>query len=107
MKICRRQPAFHFELLFPYLFSFVEIDWSYAHSALAFLKRCERRPLKMQACAKDHATGVEVTFRLKAVASDSSPRILDASPRGEGEKAISPVLKALSMTVMHALCNAF
>jgi hypothetical protein len=24
MKICRRRPAFHFELLFPYLFSFVE-----------------------------------------------------------------------------------
>ena len=24
MKICRRLPTFHFELLFPYLFSFVE-----------------------------------------------------------------------------------
>jgi hypothetical protein len=26
MKIRRRLPAFHFELLFPYLFSFVEIS---------------------------------------------------------------------------------
>jgi hypothetical protein len=24
MRVCRRLPVFHFELLFPYLFSFVE-----------------------------------------------------------------------------------
>ena len=48
MKICQHQQAFHFELLFPYLFSFVEIGWSYTtrwpsrNAANGDVYRCKR-----------------------------------------------------------------
>jgi anti-sigma factor (TIGR02949 family) len=63
--------------------------------------------------AAEDITKVCSLVRMNAPAYKGPPELkakIRAALRKEskqGEKAICPVLKALSMTVMHALCNAF